>query len=97
MARYHVRCRRCEARKVLRRHPDQYEIQPKCGCGHRSYRVDAWMMKRDTRAMACTCAGYWFWHRQGSLFCWKRADGSDRFPGDADFRDRWMEEEGAAA
>ncbi|EJO56769.1 hypothetical protein BURMUCF2_1624 [Burkholderia multivorans CF2] len=38
--------------------------------------------------MACTCAGYWFWHRRGSPYCWYRADGSTRSPGDSDFADR---------
>ena len=91
MARFHVRCRHCETRRVLTRHPDQYERLPQCRvCGKRDFRVDKWMMKRNTRAMACTCAGYWFWHRRGSLYCWHRADGSSRYPGDPDFRDRDM-------
>ncbi|SMG00355.1 hypothetical protein BSIN_3425 [Burkholderia singularis] len=37
------------------------------------------MQERNTRLMACTCAGYWFWHR---------ADGSVRSLGDPDFADR---------
>lgn len=90
--RYHCRCRRCRARKVLRRHPDGYTRQPQCRvCGQRDFVVDAWMMKRDTHAAACTCGGYHFWHRMGSKHCWHRADGSDRLPGDADFIDRNME------
>ncbi|MGX7006188.1 hypothetical protein [Caballeronia sp. KNU42] len=46
------------------------------------------MNQRDTRKARCFCAGYWFPHRQSSLFCWYRADGTDRFPGDPDFADR---------
>ncbi|WP_167760338.1 hypothetical protein [Paraburkholderia pallida] len=43
------------------------------------------MNRRNTTHMACTCAGYWFPHRHGSLFCWNRADGSQRYPGDPNF------------
>ncbi|MDN7419544.1 MULTISPECIES: hypothetical protein [Burkholderia cepacia complex] len=46
------------------------------------------MQKRNTRLMACACSGYWFWHRRGSLYCWYRADGTVRSPGDRDFADR---------
>ncbi|MEM5325210.1 hypothetical protein VSR34_01180 [Paraburkholderia sp. JHI2823] len=46
------------------------------------------MNRRNTTRMTCTCAGYWFPHRQGSLFCWSRADGTQRYPGDPDFADR---------
>lgn len=87
--RHHCRCRRCETRRVLARHPDDYTRLPACRvCGAKDYRVDAWMMKRNTRRMACTCGGYHFWHRIGSLYCHHRADGSVRLPGDADFNDR---------
>lgn len=93
MARVHVRCRHCETRRVLRQHPDKYEVIPQCRvCGRRNFRVDAWMNKRNTRAMACMCSGY-AWagnmtgamHRKGSKQCWYRADGSRREYGDADY------------
>jgi hypothetical protein len=74
---------------VLRLKPEEYTRPPRCSdCGSSSFRIDAWMTKRNTRAMGCTCAGYHFMHRRGSLFCWHRADGSDRYPGDPDFADR---------
>ncbi|WP_304991950.1 hypothetical protein [Burkholderia plantarii] len=38
--------------------------------------------------MTCGCSGYWFPHRRGSLYCWHRVDGTDRYPGDPDFADR---------
>jgi hypothetical protein len=38
--------------------------------------------------MGCDCGGYWFRHRKGSLHCWRRADGSERYPGDDDFQER---------
>lgn len=89
--RYHCRCRKCETRHVFRRKPDEYDRKPRCRmCGGADFRIDRWMMKRNTHAMACTCSGYWFWHRRGSLYCWYRADGSDRYPGDPDFADRNM-------
>lgn len=96
MSRVHCRCRKCEARKVFRRHPDFYDPQPVCwSCGTRSWRPDKWMNTRDTRKTGCTCAGYkWEYlsgakHRMGSLFCWYRADGTARCPGDADFVDEY--------
>jgi hypothetical protein len=94
MSRFHTRCRKCETRRVLPRHPEKYERQPQCRCcGARDFRVDAWMMKRDTRTIACTCSGYWFWHRRGSKYCWHRADGTSRVPGDPDFADRNLTDE----
>lgn len=41
--------------------------------------------------MGCNCTGYPFFHRKGSLFCWFRADGTDRYPGDPDFCDRYAD------
>lgn len=51
------------------------------------------MMNRDTTTMRCDCAAYHFPHRRGSLYCWHRADGGDRYPGDIDFWDRNMTQE----
>lgn len=83
---------------MFKRRPDEYERPPRCrDCGKSNFRVDAWMMKRDTHGQACTCAGYWFWHRRGSLYCWYRKDGSDRLPGDVDFADRNMTPDELAA
>jgi hypothetical protein len=61
-------------------------------CGRRDFRPDAWMNKRNTRAMGCMCSGY-AWagnmsgalHRKGSKQCWYRADGTRREYGDADY------------
>jgi hypothetical protein len=92
--RHHVRCRKCDKRRVLRRHPEQYAVRylPKCECGAKDWRVDWWMMRRNTRLMGCTCAGY-VWagnmsgamHRRGSLRCYYRSDGSSREYGDSDY------------
>lgn len=102
MARYHCRCRKCGTRKVLRQHPDHYRTQPKCpkeSCGARNWRTDAWMNKRKTglNGMGCNCNGYWFTHRRGSKYCWYRADGTMRVPGDEDFNDRDITDEEIAA
>ncbi len=98
MARFHCRCRHCDARRVLKMRPDEYARQPQCNrCGKRDFRIDPWMQKRNTRAMACCCAGYWFRHRRGSLYCWHRMDGSVRSLGDPDFADRNWQPEAAAA
>lgn len=103
MSRCHTRCRKCQARRVLARHPDLYDRPPKCGnCGAQDYRVDGWMNSRNTRAAACTCNGYVVmtrrppWpHRIGSPYCWHRKDGSVREPGDPDFRDYQLEQQAA--
>lgn len=55
--------------------------------------------------MACCCNGYvhmtrdtnstvWTMHRKGSPYCWFRKDGTQRMPGDADFKDYQLEKEG---
>jgi hypothetical protein len=100
MARYHVRCRKCEARRVFKLHPDEYRRVPVCvSCGAKSWRIDNWMNTRDTKATSCTCSGYvalthrapWP-HLIGSPYCWYRKDGSQRMPGDADFKDYLLEQ-----
>ena len=99
-SRTHVRCRRCETRRVLPRHPDLYvRLMPVCtspGCGSRDYRADKWMNQRNTSphgksARGCNCPGWWFIHRKGSRFCWYRKTGELRMPGDEDFQDRHYE------
>jgi len=111
MSRFHVRCRTCDARQVLPRHPEAYLRPRACwSCGRKAgdtgarewnpWRVDQWMMRRDTRGAGCTCAGY-AWggvlsgamHRRGSKRCWYRTDGSQRLPGDRDFYEEYCYEE----
>jgi hypothetical protein len=70
VARYHCRCRECEARRVLPKKPDEYfkwsvkkcdfvNFVPPCkNCGAKNYRIDKWMNQRDTRKSKCDCAGY---------------------------------------
>lgn len=102
MARYHVRCRKCEARRVFPMRPDEYLRVPAChSCSSKSWRIDSWMNKRNTRKTSCSCSGYVHmtrreWpHRKGSKYCWYRKDGTQRMPGDADFNDFQLEQEGA--
>lgn len=85
--RYHCRCRKCDARQVKPRHPDAYVRPPRCRqCGRTgTLRLDKWAQNR--RQITCTCGGYWFPHRMGSPYCWRRKDGTERFPGDPDFKD----------
>jgi hypothetical protein len=111
MARCHVRCRKCQARRVLKRHPETYfkwsakelahvNRAPACNnCGAQDYRVDTWMNQRNTRAMSCSCNGYVVlthkapWpHRIGSPYCSYRKDGTQRMPGDNDFKDLLFEQ-----
>ena len=66
-----VRCAnmRCRARRVLPKHPTNYTLLPQCRrCRQRRYIVDEWRIRRR-REQACTCGGYWFPHRRGSLRC----------------------------
>lgn len=66
-----VRCRKCEARRVLNRHPDNYLRPPKCrSCGHTAYRV----VTNYPRPL-CGCSGYHFIHRKGSLLCEHHPEG----------------------
>lgn len=74
MARCHVRCRKCRARKVLPKRPEHYATRPACPCGG-LYTADKWMNERDTKATLCSCDGYHFqYHRAGSLKCKFNAD-----------------------
>lgn len=66
----HCRCRKCSARKVLPKHPDEYLRQPKCwSCGARDYRADRWMNNRNNKRQTCHADCYHFPHRVGSLGC----------------------------
>ncbi len=104
MARCHVRCGKCDKRRVLKDHPNCLSTRgtPKCECGSKDWRVSNWMNRRNTSAhgggMGCQCDGYvpvtatvgWP-HRRGSPYCWYRKDGSQRMPGDPDFKDALLE------
>lgn len=75
---------------MLPKAPAEYSAPgklPRCSCGARDWRADKWMNNRPTGrdGARCDCSGYWFPHRRGSLYCWYRADGTDRLPGDEDF------------
>ncbi len=72
---------------------------PACeNCGNNTYRVDDWMNRRNTTVVKCMCNGYVHltrrvWpHRQGSKYCYFRADGTQRMEGDDDFCDSRLEE-----
>ena len=93
MSRVHCRCRKCDTRKVFRDHPDTLQRVAACPkCQAKDWRADPWMNGRNTslKGQGCACSGYSFQHRRGSKFCWYRADGTDRMPGDPDFNDRHM-------
>ena len=79
------RCRLCNARIVLSRHPDDYIKPKKCGCGG-TYRIDKWQSSRPWRKLVCNCDGYHFSHRISSPYCRFRKDGSLRVLGDTDFK-----------
>lgn len=65
----HCRCRRCQARRVLKRQPSEYIRQPRCSCGARDYRPDPYMNNRNNRTNTCHADCYHFPHRIGSLQC----------------------------
>lgn len=66
-----TRCRKCEKRTVMARHPDSYVRQPICErCESRSWRV----VKRN-RQETCCCDGYHFPHRSGSKCCINHPEG----------------------
>ncbi len=65
-----VRCRRCNARRVLSKHPLDYKNLPCCGtCGtkDKGYRV-----VKLTKTITCSCMGYPFPHRYLSPNCIER-------------------------
>lgn len=109
MGKYNVRCSKeaCKRRATFARHPDEYNPPRACeGCGGTRWRIDSWLVKRDTHAESCGCGGYRHWegahrgapHRRGSKLCWYRADGTLRMPGDHDFCDpEYEEHHGTAA
>lgn len=76
MSRIHCRCRHCDTRRVLPKHPDEYKVIPQCRvCGKRTFkpkrakvavpifRVDGWMNRRTAmnRSLGCMCSGYKEW------------------------------------
>ncbi|ABR10574.1 BcepNY3gp39 [Burkholderia phage BcepNY3] len=86
--RQHVRCRECTRRRALPKVLTLYLRVPRCDCGARNWRPDKHMNQRDNGATRCDCAGYWFPHRRGCLYCHYRRDGTMRMFGDYDFADR---------
>ena len=68
---WHCRCRKCSARQVKARHPDDYCRPPRCrkckAVG--SLLVNAWANRRPWRALTCNCDGYWFPHKRGTGSC----------------------------
>lgn len=83
MRRQRCRCRKCDARKTLTKHPDAYVRQPRChNCGARDWRPTV------RRQENCACGGYHFIHRKGSKFC-------EHHP--AGFANRVREQAGATA
>jgi hypothetical protein len=79
------RCRQCQGRQTLARHPDDYERVPACrNCGAKRWRVDGWMLRRKTAGQSCRCgggghyvnakSGYGWPHRIGSPHCLRRFD-----------------------
>lgn len=78
--RFHCRCRKCDARRALPRHLDEYHRKPHCRvCGSTDLRPDKWMNERNTKAMTCTCdghgPGYHHPHRRGSVWCYYQPSG----------------------
>lgn len=47
----HSRCRHCNHRKKLNKHPAEYLRQPKCQCGARSWRKDEYRHRVELREM----------------------------------------------
>lgn len=86
-----VRCSRCEARRTLPRHPDEYVRLPPCrACGKAAgYRVDRWRMAHEVGQGApkpCQCGAYSFPHRKGHGWC----DYNARLTAE-DMQTRWEE------
>lgn len=67
MRRWPCRCRKCEARRTLAKHPDEYIRPPRCACGG-TYRVDKFRKTVEHKRTACYCSAFWWSgpHRRGS-------------------------------
>jgi len=85
----HTRCKPCRARRKLSRHPDEYQLQPRCtNCGERSWVVDQYrhrvelpqMRAKAGRYRSCHCDGYHFAHRIGFGACKYHLGGGLRLP-----------------
>jgi len=73
----HCRCKHCRARRALPKHPDEYQLQPKCrNCGHRGFVVDRYRQVGKDKKPTCHQDCYHFPHRQGSGGCKFNADGT---------------------
>jgi len=64
--------RTCDARRSLRRNPQQYIHQPKCPkCGERNWAIDWHRVEKEMGPLPmCNCTGgLHFPHRKGSKYC----------------------------
>ena len=65
--RYNVRCRNCQARRVLHKHPTDYIHVPKClTCGTCD---KGYLIVKLTKTETCYCAGCHYPHRIRSNVC----------------------------
>lgn len=66
--RYRCRCRQCDGRRTLTKHPDFYVRLPRCiVCGGKDWRVDWYRTSRiEAKRTTCFCIGRAFPHRRGS-------------------------------
>lgn len=76
MPTYYGRCltraggRKCTGRLMLAKLPAEYIRPPACPhCGGRKWYLDTNIVHRHKAEEKCTCEGYYFRHRKGSLYC----------------------------
>lgn len=66
------RCRKCGARRTIRKPPDEYVRRaPRCSCGGR-LRVDWHRKFKEGKRYRCDCGAWWFPHRRGSCHAGER-------------------------
>lgn len=61
------RCSKCRHRKSFYKHPERYSKPKKCTCGG-LYIIDVYRNTKENKT-PCTCDGWWFPHRLGSVGC----------------------------
>ena len=77
----HTRCQHCRARRALPKHPDEYQILPKCRvCGRRGYTVDKYRQAGKDVSITCHRDCCHYPHRLGSSVCAMNTDGSYKEP-----------------
>ena len=70
-SRWHCRCKTCNARFVLKKHPEDYKRKRKCEWCNGELKIDYYRQAKGANEgrKTCYCDGYYFPHRKSSKWC----------------------------